>query len=117
MTPRYSLVVPVYNEAGNIEPLVADSAAVLDRLSQPYEIILVNDGSTDATAAEIAAASRRTPLCREIRLPQRSGQAVALLAGLRSAAGGTPPPQGGGGPEKTEGFFPPLSVGGNGAPR
>src|SRR4051812_50135886 len=107
MTPRYSLVVPVYNEAGNIEPLVADSAAVLDRLAQPYEIILVNDGSTDATAAEIAAASRRTPLCREIRLPQRSGQAVALLAGVGGAGGGGPPPAGVGWAEEPRRFFPP----------
>ena len=52
--PRYSLVVPFYNEAGNISPLIATAVEVLDTLPHPYEIILVNDGSTDATAARAA---------------------------------------------------------------
>jgi glycosyltransferase involved in cell wall biosynthesis len=87
MSPRHSLVVPVYNEAGNILDLVAGAAGVLAARGVPFEIILVNDASTDSTGAEIAEASARWPACRELRLPAHAGQAVALLAGLREARG------------------------------
>lgn len=87
MNPQLSLVIPFYNEAGNILPLVATAVDVFHGLGRSHEIILVNDGSTDGTAAEIAEAARRWPACRELRLPQNSGQAAALLAGLRAARG------------------------------
>ncbi len=87
MTPQLSLVVPVYNEGGNILPLAADAVAVLTPREQPFEIIFVNDGSTDGTAAEIATAIQRWPQCRELRLSPRGGQGAALLAGLRAARG------------------------------
>lgn len=85
--PQLSLVVPVYNEAGNILPLVAGAVDVLRAEGRPFEIILVNDGSTDNTAAEIAEAHARWPECVELRLAQNSGQAVAILTGLRAARG------------------------------
>jgi glycosyltransferase involved in cell wall biosynthesis len=85
--PQLSQVVPVYNEAGNILPLVESSVEVLRAMGRPFEIILVNDGSTDTTAAEIAEAHARWPECVELRMPQNSGQAVALLTGLRAARG------------------------------
>lgn len=85
--PHLSLVVPVYNEAGNILPLVESSAAVLRGLGRPFEIILVNDGSTDSTAAEIAEAHARWPECFELSMDKNSGQALALLKGLNAARG------------------------------
>ncbi len=87
MTPHYSLVIPFYNEEGNILPLVESSAAVLDATQREFEIILVDDGSTDGTAAEIAACLARWPQCRAIHQPRNLGQATALLDGLRSARG------------------------------
>ncbi|MEY2879332.1 MAG: hypothetical protein RLZZ15_1712 [Verrucomicrobiota bacterium] len=87
MTPRLSLVIPVFNEAGNILPVVAAAHAVLAPLDPSLEIIVVNDGSTDTSAAEIAAAAARFPACRELRQPARRGQASALLAGLAAARG------------------------------
>lgn len=87
MTPRYSLVIPVYNEAGNVGPLLASAVEVLRGCGGEFEVIVVNDGSTDGTSAEIAAAKARWPECVELRQPVRAGQAAALLAGLHAARG------------------------------
>lgn len=86
-SPQLSLVVPFYNEAGNILPLAESSVTVLRALGRPFEFILVNDGSTDSTAEEIAAAHARWPECIELRMAGNVGQAAALLAGLRAARG------------------------------
>lgn len=87
LTPSLSLVIPLYNEAGNILPLVSAAADVLRSLARPFEVILVNDGSTDPTAAEIADAHARWPEVSELRLEKNSGQNIALLTGLRAARG------------------------------
>ena len=75
--PRYSLVVPFYQEAGNIRPLMTTG----------FEALLVDDGSTDTTAAELAAVAAADPRCRVIRLEKNSGQAAALFCGLQQAQG------------------------------
>jgi dolichol-phosphate mannosyltransferase len=82
-----SLVIPVYNEAGNILPLAERCVEVLRAMRRPFELIFVNDGSSDTTAAEIAEAHARWPEVRELAMPQNSGQAIALLTGLRAAQG------------------------------
>jgi len=87
MTPRHSLVMPLYNEAGNILPLTDATVTVLDQLTGGSEIIFVDDGSTDGTADEIAAALARWPHCRALVHPHNLGQNHALLAGLRAARG------------------------------
>jgi len=87
MDANLSLVIPVYNEAGNLTPLVSRAIEVMEALGRDYEVILVNDGSTDGTGAEIAALHARWPRCRELAMPANAGQATALLAGLRAAKG------------------------------
>lgn len=87
MTPHFSLVVPLYNEAGNVIPLLGRAVDVLDTLGDDYEIVLVNDGSTDSTSDEIAAAARRWPRVRPLDHPRNLGQAAALLSGLHVAQG------------------------------
>ena len=80
-------MIPVFNEAGNLLPLLGNCVDVLRGLARPFEVIVVNDGSTDPTAEEIATATQRWPECRELRLAANAGQATALLTGLRAAQG------------------------------
>lgn len=85
--PRYSLVVPFYNEAGNIPPLLAEALAVLRTHAPDFEMVLVDDGSTDPTAHELAAVAAAEPRCRILTFAENRGQAAALLEGLRVARG------------------------------
>jgi dolichol-phosphate mannosyltransferase len=81
-----SVVIPVRNEAGNIAPLVAEIVAALDGLAA-YEIVYVDDGSDDSTAAEIRrlqAALRRLQLIRHAR---SYGQSSAIRSGVKAARG------------------------------
>lgn len=79
-----SIVVPVRNEAGNIAPLIAEIAAALgDRWR--YEIIYVNDGSTDGTDQQLAELMKRWPYLRHIRHAESRGQSAAVRTGVRAA--------------------------------
>jgi dolichol-phosphate mannosyltransferase len=81
-----SIVVPVRNEAENVSPLIAEIVAALDGRWE-YEIIYVNDGSTDATAERIAAAMKQRANLRQIRHATSSGQSAAVRSGVRAARG------------------------------
>jgi len=87
MTPRYSLVIPLHNEAGNLLPLLTATFTALASLSPAMETVLVNDGSTDETAEEITAAIARWPQCRTLSHSHNLGQHAALFAGLKAAKG------------------------------
>jgi len=78
--------VPVRNEAENIGPLIAEIAAALDGRWK-YEIIYINDGSTDATAERIAAIMKQRENLRQIRHATSSGQSAAVRSGVRAARG------------------------------
>jgi dolichol-phosphate mannosyltransferase len=82
--PRVSVIAPMRNEAGAVARL-ADEIAVACAPLAPFEAIFVNDGSTDATAAEIAAARARHPWLREVRHRASCGQSAAILSGVRAA--------------------------------
>jgi dolichol-phosphate mannosyltransferase len=86
-SPRCSLVVPFYQEAGNIVPVLTSARDVVAQLDPQFEAILVDDGSTDATGRELAQIAAADPRCRIITLPENRGQAAALLAGLQQARG------------------------------
>ena len=83
-----SIVVPVYNEEGNVEPLLDALAQALRELGRPYEIVVVDDGSTDGTPARLREAGRRHPALRAVRLRGNFGQTAALAAGFDLARGG-----------------------------
>jgi len=82
--PALAVVVPVRDEAGNIAPLVEEIAAALaGRLA--FEIVYVDDGSRDATAAELTAARDRHANLRVVRHPESRGQSAAILSGVEAA--------------------------------
>jgi len=83
--PGVSIVVPVYNSADTLSPLVAGFSAAMDSTGRPYEVILVDDGSTDASWETIVALSRADPRIRGLSLMRNYGQHNALLAGIRAA--------------------------------
>ncbi|HEX3673601.1 MAG TPA: glycosyltransferase [Rhizomicrobium sp.] len=79
-----SVVVPVYNEAGNILPLLDEVEAALNGVCR-YEIVFVDDGSTDATASELAQAQARSPAVRLIRHRARAGKSAGLVTAFWAA--------------------------------
>ena len=87
MAPTISVVVPVYNSEQTLGPLVERLEPVLARLSSSYELILVNDGSADASWRVIGELSARAPWVRGIGLMRNYGQHNALLCGIRAARG------------------------------
>ena len=87
LTPRISVVIPVYNEAENLADLHRELTASLVSLGQPYEIILVDDGSTDSTLERLLAIEAVDPRVRVLRLRRNFGQTAAFSAGFDHARG------------------------------
>jgi glycosyltransferase involved in cell wall biosynthesis len=82
-TPYYSFIVPVYNEEGNVEKLHAEIVTVAEKLNKPYEVIFIDDGSTDQTLQKLKTLS---PI-KILILRKNSGQSAALDAGIKAARG------------------------------
>src|SRR5208282_496436 len=82
MAPLLSVVVPVKNEAPNIAPLIAEIRTALTGIA--YEIVYVDDGSTDATPSILAQAADEAPLTHR-RHRASCGQSAAILTGVRAA--------------------------------
>ncbi len=77
----FSIVIPAHNEAGNIVPLLREIAGVM--AGRPFEIVVLDDGSTDATATE--ALSAALPQVRVLRHLSPGGQSAAIHSGVRAA--------------------------------
>jgi prepilin-type processing-associated H-X9-DG protein len=82
--PAVCVVVPVRNEAGNIAPLVAEIAASLDKHAS-FEVIYVNDGSSDRTESELTLLMASRPWLRQITHESSCGQSAAVRSGVRHA--------------------------------
>jgi dolichol-phosphate mannosyltransferase len=83
--PVISVVVPVRNEAGNIAPLVGEIAAALAQ--RAFEIVYVNDGSSDGTEQELLRLMALHPWLRQIKHAQSCGQSSAVRTGVAAAHG------------------------------
>jgi glycosyltransferase involved in cell wall biosynthesis len=82
-----SIVIPVYNEEENVEPLIQEINAAVRPLGKPYEIVVVDDGSRDATFSMLARLHLRDPCLRVVRLKRNFGQTAAIAAGLAHSDG------------------------------
>ena len=80
---NFSIIIPVYNEAGNIGPLVEEISAAVG--SEFFELIYVDDCSNDATCQQILELKLRHPWLRLIRHHARCGQSTALCTGVKAA--------------------------------
>ncbi|HXH02508.1 MAG TPA: glycosyltransferase family 2 protein [Candidatus Competibacteraceae bacterium] len=81
---QLSVVIPVYNEADNLAPLLAEVCAALDGTLH-YEIIVVDDGSADDTSARLRTLQAQLPALRVLRHARNYGQSAALRSGIRAA--------------------------------
>jgi len=82
-----SIVIPVYNEEENVEPLVQEIKSALEQLGKGYEIVIVDDGSTDGTFEVLARLHEREAHLRVVKLKRNFGQTAALAAGLAHCEG------------------------------
>jgi glycosyltransferase involved in cell wall biosynthesis len=87
LDPEISIVIPLHDEEDNIVPLHDELSDVLDQLGAAYEVILVDDGSTDATFERLARIQARDPAVRLIRFTRNFGQTAAFAAGFAEARG------------------------------
>jgi glycosyltransferase involved in cell wall biosynthesis len=85
--PEISVVVPMRNESPNVAELYAELTAVLGAFGRSYEIIAIDDGSTDDTFAQLAELQRRDARLRVIRFRRNFGQTAAFAAGFAHARG------------------------------
>jgi len=85
--PRISIVVPVFNEEGNVELLCARTVAAMESFGVPWEMIVVDDGSRDRTLRHLTAAAAQEPRIRVISLRRNCGQTAAMAAGIDHAQG------------------------------
>jgi nicotinate phosphoribosyltransferase len=83
--PEISVVLPVYNERQNLEPLLAEIAAALTH--RCYEVVATDDGSTDGSLAELQRLKARYPVLRILSFAEHAGQSAALTAGLDAVRG------------------------------
>lgn len=84
---EYSVILPVFNEQDNLGPLIREVRAALAPLNQPYEVLAVDDCSTDASVPTLRALQNEHPELRLIRHRRNCGQSAAFASGLQRARG------------------------------
>src|SRR4051812_45736355 len=84
----YSVVLPVYNEEESLDPLVKEIREQMDKLNRSYEIIFVDDCSSDRSISIMEGYKKQNPeRITLIKLPKRSGQTFAMRKGLEAVRG------------------------------
>jgi dolichol-phosphate mannosyltransferase len=86
-SPALTVVIPAYNERANVEPCYRELVGVLEALGRSFEILFVDDGSTDGTSGVLCGLASADPRVRVLRFRRNAGQTAALQAGFRAARG------------------------------
>ena len=86
---QISVICPAFNEEENLEPLTLEIEQALLPTGKPFEVIIVDDGSTDSSREVLRRLSREKPFVRGLFLSRNCGQSAATVAGFRSARGRT----------------------------
>jgi glycosyltransferase involved in cell wall biosynthesis len=87
VAPLLSVVIPAYNEEPNVEPGYRELVGVLEGLGRPFEVIVVDDGSTDGTFVALSRLAATDHRLRVLRFRRNAGQTAALAAGFQAARG------------------------------
>lgn len=87
VSPEISLVIPVYNEEENLPVLHAEIQQAMEKVGRPWEVLYVDDGSTDGTPAVLSGLAGQDRHVRILRQRRNHGQSAALDAGFRFARG------------------------------
>ena len=82
-----SVIIPVYNEAENLRPLREQTIAALEALGKPFEVIFINDGSTDESGNILASFATEDKRLKAINFRRNFGQTAAIMAGIDYASG------------------------------
>jgi glycosyltransferase involved in cell wall biosynthesis len=85
--PRVSVAVPCHNEEGNLEQLVTEIRRAMEPTDESFEIVLVDDASTDGTWATMQKLGAADARVRGLRFAQQCGQSAAMWAGMQNARG------------------------------
>src|SRR5262249_21821198 len=87
MVPELSIVVPLHNESANVGPLTRKILEALKQETRPFELILVEDGSSDDTWQQILTTRKSDPRVRAVRHLKHAGQSAALWTGFKVSRG------------------------------
>lgn len=85
---KISIVLPIFNERDNLEPLLLEIEEAVAPMARPFEIIAINDGSTDGSGRILEQMARKHPALKVIHFRRNFGQSAAFDAGFRHAEGG-----------------------------
>jgi dolichyl-phosphate beta-glucosyltransferase len=85
--PRWSVVIPAYNEAARLPRYLEEVVSYLATRGEPWEVVVVDDGSTDGTAEVVRAMNARHPAVRLLRQEPNAGKGAAVRAGMVAARG------------------------------
>ncbi|GAB4334231.1 MAG: glycosyltransferase family 2 protein [Phototrophicales bacterium] len=87
MRPTYSIIAPIYNEEGNIQLLYERIAAVMEQTNEPWELVMVNDGSRDRSLELMLSLAHSDPRVKIINFARNFGHQIAVTAGIDFASG------------------------------
>lgn len=87
MKPTFTIIAPIYNESESIPELYRRVSAVMDGIGQPWELVLIDDGSTDGSTDKIRALAKSDERVRPVIFARNFGHQIAVTAGLDYARG------------------------------